>query len=117
MYVDIAHALMVVHGVILSKSVSEICGTRLALDNKLVRVNLVTDPVVVRVDGLGSLLFDGTIGNAYSTLVVPDDQSGCLRVPSIKVLLAPVASRPTKKSAAYSTFVADDTIMLLIQLR
>jgi hypothetical protein len=117
-YVDVAHALMVVYGVIFAKVVSEICGTRFPLDNKLVHINLVTDPVIVHFDGLKLLLFDVAIGNAYGALVVTDDQSSCLRVLNVdQGVTTPVALRPTKKSAAYSTSVADDITVLMMQLR
>ena len=71
---------MVAGGMMLGEVISLVVASRLPIDVKLALPDAIADPVKPHVDCLGTLLFDGVIGNAGSGTVVGLDGCGWLWV-------------------------------------
>ena len=61
----------------LGKIISQVVSSSPPVDNELTLVDPVSDPIKSHVNGLGTSLLDGVIGNARSTGIVSLDE-GCL---------------------------------------
>ncbi len=69
------HEPMVSGGVVLGKGSSEVVSSSSPVDNELTLVDPVSDPIKSHVNGLGTSLLDGVIGNASSTgILLPCSQ-------------------------------------------
>ena len=62
----------------LGEVVGQVVGSPLPQDGELPLGNSVPDPVEAHVNGFGSALLDGVIGNALGTFIVSDDCCGRL---------------------------------------
>ena len=78
-----AHQAVVGRGMVFGEVVGEVVGASAPMDHKLALGHAVTDPIESHIDGFGTALFDGAIGDAGSTGVVGLDRGWGLRVAEI----------------------------------